>query len=279
MKVISTIQEIQYHIRSLHDISKLGFIPTMGYLHQGHLSLIESSKRTCDYSVVSIFVNPAQFGPNEDYNSYPRDMSKDLNMLESIGVDVVFTPTLQDMYPAHYRTYTEVSGLSEVLCGASRPGHFRGVATIVQKLVNIVKPTHMFMGLKDYQQVVVLETMLRDLNMSCKIVRCPIVRERDGLALSSRNNYLSEEERQRAICLHQAIMRTKQAYHAGETDCNKLINIAEKIITQQNGQIDYIQIVSPHDLLSIAIATDDSRIMLAVKIGKTRLIDNDCLCC
>lgn len=278
MKIISSITEMQSYIRGIERGSTIGFVPTMGYLHQGHLSLVQNSIKECDQTVVSIFVNPTQFGPNEDFDSYPRDLDKDLDMLLSMGVDIVFTPTKVDMYPLGYKTYTEVEDLSNVLCGASRPGHFRGVATIVQKLVNIVQPTHMFMGIKDYQQVVVLETMLRDLNLTCRIVRCPIMRENDGLAMSSRNSYLNQDERQRALCLRKAILRVQEAYQKGVIDSGILVSLAEACIEESAGKIDYIQIVSPSDLMPVDTVKDDSRIVLAVYIGKTRLIDNDCLC-
>ena len=252
----------------------IGFVPTMGFLHEGHLSLVEASTLQCDTTIVSIFINPSQFGANEDLSSYPRNMERDLQLLSSYKVDYVFIPTAEDIYPQFYRTWVNVEGISEVLCGASRPGHFRGVATVVLKLVNLVNPDLMFMGEKDFQQVAVLKTMLSDLNLHCKIVPCPIIREADGLAMSSRNTYLSGETRQQALCLSKAIHKAKQLYSQGIRDIKILLQAASKIIVDHNAEIDYIQFVHPETLLPVEIAETDTRMILAVKVGKTRLIDN-----
>ncbi|MDD3524934.1 MAG: pantoate--beta-alanine ligase, partial [Candidatus Cloacimonetes bacterium] len=207
MKLINTLAEMQ--ALKHPEGFKIGFVPTMGYLHEGHLSLVDASKKDCDLTIVSIFVNPAQFGENEDLDSYPRDMERDLSLLKARGVDYVFFPDAQMMYPNGYRTWVEVEGLSDILCGASRKGHFRGVCTVVLKLVNIVKPHFMYMGDKDYQQQSILRIMLKDLNLDTTIVGCPIVREQDGLAKSSRNVYLDPNNRQIALCLYRALIQAQ----------------------------------------------------------------------
>ncbi|MCK9308839.1 MAG: pantoate--beta-alanine ligase [Candidatus Cloacimonetes bacterium] len=274
MQLIQTLQEMQALSQNWQKDKTIGFVPTMGFLHEGHLSLVEASTLQCDTTIVSIFINPSQFGANEDLSSYPRNMERDLQLLSSYKVDYVFIPTAEDIYPQFYRTWVNVEGISEVLCGASRPGHFRGVATVVLKLVNLVNPDLMFMGEKDFQQVAVLKTMLSDLNLHCKIVPCPIIREADGLAMSSRNTYLSGETRQQALCLSKAIHKAKQLYSQGIRDIKILLQAASKIIVDNNAEIDYIQFVHPETLLPVEIAETDTRMILAVKVGKTRLIDN-----
>jgi len=246
----------------------------MGYFHQGHLSLVAEANRQCDTTVVSIFVNPSQFGPNEDFTSYPRDLQRDLELLNKYQVDYVFHPSPQQIYPEPYRTWVNVEGLSSILCGASRPGHFRGVATIILKLTNLIKPNLMFMGEKDFQQVTVLKTMLKDLNCNTRIVSCPIVREEDGLAMSSRNIYLNPEQRKQALCLYQTIKESQTLYKQGLKDVSLLKNRAKEIIESSGGKIDYISFVDSNSLQEVTVADEDTRIMLAVYIGKTRLIDN-----
>ncbi|HOR30577.1 MAG TPA: pantoate--beta-alanine ligase, partial [Candidatus Syntrophosphaera thermopropionivorans] len=253
---------------------KIGFVPTMGALHKGHLSLVERCHSESDLTVVSIYVNPAQFGPQEDLNHYPRNLEKDIDLLRNYHVDIVFTPDDVQMYPEGYCTWVQVEGLSDILCGASRPGHFRGVATIVLKLMHIVNPKLMFMGMKDYQQIIVLEKMIEDLNLETKIVRCPIVREPDGLAMSSRNSYLTPDERQRATCLIKALKNAQQMVNEGYLDSSILISEAENIIKQSDGRIDYIKIVDGSTLQELPEVRSGSRMMLAVYIGNTRLIDN-----
>jgi len=210
----------------------IGFVPTMGYLHKGHLSLVEAARKENDVVVVSIFVNPTQFGPNEDYNRYPRDLERDLRLLEPIGVDYVFNPSVEEMYPAMYSTYVEEVELSKYLCGASRPGHFRGVCTVVTKLFNIVKPTKAYFGQKDAQQFRVLRRMVRDLNMDVEMIEMPIVREEDGLAMSSRNVYLSPEERKEATRLYKSLLKAKELIESGERDVQKIKSEMLKILDQ-----------------------------------------------
>ena len=274
MQIIDNIQAMQEIGNNWSAGKKIGFVPTMGYFHQGHLSLVGKANKQCEITVVSIFVNPSQFGPNEDFESYPRDMQRDLELLSKYKVDYVFSPNPEQMYPHDYRTWVEVEGLSSILCGASRPGHFRGVATVILKLINIIKPNFMFMGEKDFQQVTVLQTMLKDLNCETQIVPCPIIREEDGLAMSSRNVYLNPEQRKQALCLYRAIQQAQAKYKQGLRDTNLLKKQAADLIINSGGKIDYISFVEPKTLQEVSIADDNTRIMLAVFIGKTRLIDN-----
>ncbi len=277
MRICRTVQEIRQALRERDPGQKVGFVPTMGALHRGHLSLVEKCRAETDLSVVSIYVNPAQFGPQEDLGKYPRDLDRDLELLTQHGTDLVFFPDDKQMYPEGYRTWVEVEGLSNVLCGASRPGHFKGVATVVLKLTHIVTPDLMFMGLKDYQQVIVLERMLRDLNSETRIARCPIVREDDGLALSSRNVFLSPEERIRARCLNQAWKQARKAVARGSRDSREILAEAEKTVLEAGGMIDYIKIVDSETLADADPVNENARMLLAVRIGKTRLIDNSAL--
>jgi len=274
MQIIESILQMQEIGNKWDKGKKIGFVPTMGYFHQGHLSLVAEANRQCDTTVVSIFVNPSQFGPNEDFTSYPRDLQRDLELLNKYRVDYVFHPSPQQIYPEPYRTWVNVEGLSSILCGASRPGHFRGVATIILKLTNLIKPNLMFMGEKDFQQVTVLKTMLKDLNCNTRIVSCPIVREDDGLAMSSRNIYLNPEQRKQALCLYQTIKESQTLYKQGLKDVSLLKNRAKEIIESSGGKIDYISFVDSNSLQEVTVADEDTRIMLAVYIGKTRLIDN-----
>ncbi|HQP84268.1 MAG TPA: pantoate--beta-alanine ligase [Candidatus Syntrophosphaera thermopropionivorans] len=274
MQIYKTIAEIREALAGKALQKKIGFVPTMGALHKGHLSLVERCHSESDLTVVSIYVNPAQFGPQEDLNHYPRNLEKDIDLLRNYHVDIVFTPDDVQMYPEGYCTWVQVEGLSDILCGASRPGHFRGVATIVLKLMHIVNPKLMFMGMKDYQQIIVLEKMIEDLNLETKIVRCPIVREPDGLAMSSRNSYLTPDERQRATCLIKALKNAQKMVNEGHLDSSILISEAENIIKQSDGRIDYIKIVDGSTLQELPEVRSGSRMMLAVYIGNTRLIDN-----
>jgi len=274
MQIYKTIAETREALAEEALQKKIGFVPTMGALHKGHLSLVERCHSESDLTVVSIYVNPTQFGPQEDLNHYPRNLEKDIDLLRNYHVDIVFTPDDVQMYPEGYCTWVQVEGLSDILCGASRPGHFRGVATIVLKLMHIVNPKLMFMGMKDYQQIIVLEKMIEDLNLETKIVRCPIVREPDGLAMSSRNSYLTPDERQRATCLIKALKNAQQMVNEGYLDSSILISEAENIIKQSDGRIDYIKIVDGSTLQELPEVRSSSRMMLAVYIGNTRLIDN-----
>jgi len=276
MKVIRKIKSMQKIADDLRKKGKkIAFVPTMGYLHEGHLSLVRIAKKWGDVVVVSIFVNPAQFGPSEDYNSYPRDEKRDLSLLKKEKVDFVFIPSVEEMYPENYQTYVEVVEMSKYLCGRSRPGHFRGVCTVVTKLFNIVKPHYAVFGEKDYQQLKIIERMTADLNMDVKIIPGPTVRERDGLAMSSRNVYLSEEERKSALSLSKALNEVKKMVEGGERDCEVLIRKAREIIEREpHTRIDYVEIVDPVRLEPIKRIEDKAVIALAVFVGKARLIDN-----
>ncbi len=257
---------------------KIGFVPTMGALHNGHLSLIKKAREENDIVVVSIFVNPTQFGPNEDYEKYPRPFKDDFSMCKEEKVDYIFNPDVKDIYPEGYLTYVEVQDLSDILCGQYRPGHFRGVATIVLKLFNIIQPTIAYFGLKDYQQYVIINKMVKDLNLDVKIKGLPIVREKDGLALSSRNQYLSEEERRDALLLYKSLVQAKELIESGEYNTRKVIKhmyrilLSGQLIKKKN--IDYIEIVDKNSLKSLSYIEKECIILLAVWIGKARLIDN-----
>lgn len=272
MKLINTLAEMQ--ALKHPEGFKIGFVPTMGYLHEGHLSLVDASKKDCDLSIVSIFVNPAQFGENEDLDSYPRDMERDLSLLKARGVDYVFFPDAQMIYPNGYRTWVEVEGLSDILCGASRKGHFRGVCTVVLKLVNIVKPHFMYMGDKDYQQQSILRIMLKDLNLDTTIVGCPIVREQDGLAKSSRNVYLDPNNRQIALCLYRALIQAQQEVRSGILVAETLAEHAAALIESTGARVDYVKIIDSRDLSFPNEVNEHSRMVIAAYVGKTRLIDN-----
>jgi len=274
MQIIDSVKAMQEIGNNWDAGKRIGFVPTMGYFHQGHLSLIAEANKQSEITVVSIFVNPSQFGPSEDFDSYPRDMQRDLELLSNYKVDYVFSPSSEQMYPQDYRTWVEVEGISSILCGASRPGHFRGVATVILKLINIIKPNLMFMGEKDFQQVTVLKKVLKDLNCITQIVPCHIIREEDGLAMSSRNIYLNPEQRKQALCLFKAIQQAQTQYKQGIRDTIFLQNKAAELVKISGGKVDYISFVEPNTLQEVAIADDNTRIMLAVFIGKTRLIDN-----
>ena len=274
MQIIDSVKAMQEIGNNWDAGKRIGFVPTMGYFHQGHLSLIAEANKQSEITVVSIFVNPSQFGPSEDFDSYPRDMQRDLELLSNYKVDYVFSPSSEQMYPQDYRTWVEVEGISSILCGASRPGHFRGVATVILKLINILKPNLMFMGEKDFQQVTVLKKVLKDLNCITQIVPCHIIREDDGLAMSSRNIYLNPEQRKQALCLFKAIQQAQTQYKQGIRETIFLQKEAADLVKKFGGIVDYISFVEPNTLQEVAIADDNTRIMLAVFIGKTRLIDN-----
>lgn len=277
MQVVKTKAELKESLKALRKGHKtVGFVPTMGFLHEGHLSLVQRAKSENDVVVVSIFVNPTQFGPNEDFASYPRDLNRDSELVASVGCDLVFAPEPEEMYPAPYMTYVDVfGGLTDKLCGASRPGHFKGVATVVTKLFNLVKPTRAYFGQKDAQQVAVIEQMVADLDMELEIVPCPIVREADGLALSSRNTYLSASERQEALVLSQSLNWAKTQIEMGERSAAVLLEGMKAIINKSaSTEIDYIQIVNARSLESVESLSGTILIAMAVKVGKPRLIDN-----
>ncbi len=274
LKIIRTIKEMVAWSNQNKSQNKIGFVPTMGYLHDGHLSLVRTAKENSDLVVVSIFVNPTQFGANEDLSTYPRDFERDISLLENLEVDVVFFPNNQEMYPTGYKTWVVTDEITSILCGKSRPTHFKGVTTIVSKLINIVNPESMFMGTKDFQQLTVLKQMVQDLNFRTKIIGCPIVRENDGLAMSSRNKYLNEIERKNALCLSESIKSAQKMIKNGEKSPNKIIESVKKIITKKSGKIDYVEILDERTLKFTDSIDEHSRLFLAVYIGKTRLIDN-----
>ncbi len=254
----------------------IGFVPTMGALHQGHLSLMQRARRENDIVVMSIFVNPTQFGPGEDYRRYPRPFQKDRLLAQREGVNIIFYPSVSEMYGEGYSTYVEVERLSKVLCGLSRPGHFRGVASAVCKLFNIVKPHVAYFGQKDYQQLKIIKRMVQDLNMEIEIRECPIVREPDGLAMSSRNSYFSSQERKEALSLYGALKRAKQLIKAGNSVPDVISETEEIIQREPYAKIDYIKIVNPETLEDMKMIRPGRTVLvaLAVWIGKTRLIDN-----
>lgn len=264
---------MQQYRRTLNGT--VGFVPTMGYLHDGHLSLVRRSSRENDHTGVSIFVNPTQFGPNEDFDRYPRDYPRDFALLEKELVDFVFLPSQSDMYPQGYNTWVEISGVTDRLEGAVRPGHFRGVATVVNKLFNITSPTRAYFGQKDVQQCVVIKKMVTELNMGLEIIISPTVREADGLAMSSRNVYLSPEERSQAPVLYRALSTAHVMWTEGEKDAATLRQAMEDLIRKQPlAKIDYISIADAQTLQELEKTTAPAIISLAVRFGKTRLIDN-----
>jgi len=247
----------------------------MGALHEGHLSLVRAAKAKSDVVAVSIFVNPTQFGPSEDFARYPRNLEKDCELLEREGVEFVFAPTVEEVYPRGAVTWVTVEGLSDRLCGKSRPGHFRGVATVVAKLFNIVEPDVAFFGQKDAAQVAVIKRMVRDLNMAVQIEICPIVREPDGLALSSRNAYLSPDERKMALVLHASLQRAQKLFNEGERNAAKLAAEAKKAFVWQPAvKLDYLDIVDPNGLEPLETLNQKSLVAVAAFVGNTRLIDN-----
>ncbi|KUO73837.1 MAG: pantoate--beta-alanine ligase [Desulfosporosinus sp. BRH_c37] len=253
----------------------IALVPTMGYLHRGHLSLIEQAKQTGAVVVVSIFVNPLQFGPKEDLSRYPRDLERDASLVKDAGVDILFHPTVEEMYPRSVITYVEVGKLDTVLCGATRPGHFRGVATVVSKLFHIVQPDLAFFGQKDYQQYLVIQRMVSDLNLPIEVCPVSIVREEDGLALSSRNVFLTSEQRQEARVLSQSLNEAERSLGAGERSAREIEKqLRDRISSQCHGVIDYVEVRDAGDLSEVTTIERPVLIALAVKFGSTRLIDN-----
>ena len=259
---------------------RIGFVPTMGALHAGHFSLIKQARKENDAVVVSIFVNPAQFGEGEDFKKYPRRFKKDLEFCRQLGVDFVFLPDKKDMYPEGYSTFVSVEGLSDLLCGSSRPGHFRGVATVVAKLLNIIQPDTLYLGQKDAQQAILISRMVKDLNFSVKVKVLPTVREKYGLALSSRNAYLSKNERAGAAVLFKSLQLAEALIINGQRDAARIISRMKQLIEKnKQARIDYIAIVDPEQLIEVKKVKPGILIALAVKIGKTRLIDNTTIGC
>ena len=279
MRTINKAAEMQDAMNREKSLGKtIGFIPTMGFLHQGHLSLVRESLKKAEVTVVSIFVNPAQFGPQEDFKDYPRDIHRDFEILEKEGVDYLFVPGDEEMYPEGYKTYVEVSGLKDKLCGRSRSSHFRGVCTVILKLFNIVEPDFAFFGQKDAQQAIILKRMAADLNLKVKVEALPIVREEDGLALSSRNTYLSQEERRAALVLSKSLDEARQMVENGERDAGRIVNgMREMIDREPLARIDYVEIVDMDNLDPVNNIEKEALAALAVFVGKVRLIDNTIL--
>jgi pantoate--beta-alanine ligase len=279
MQVLSTIREMRAACRAVRQCGQsLGLVPTMGALHAGHIELVRAARGQCDVVAASIFVNPTQFGPNEDFAKYPRTFEQDCALLKAEGVALLFAPQPEEMYPPCAGTFVEVEGVGDRLDGASRPGHFRGVATIVAKLFHIVGPDKAFFGQKDAAQVAVLRSMVRDLNFDLELVVCPTVREADGLALSSRNRYLSASERARALVLSNALNVIAAKYRAGEKDVARLLEAGRGVMaTEPEVRIDYFAIVDPETLLPLTEARAGALVAVAAHVGSTRLIDNTLL--
>ena len=279
MKICSTIPEARAACRDARaSRERLGLVPTMGALHEGHLSLVRAAKAQCDVVAVSIFVNPAQFGPTEDLSKYPRQFDQDCQLLEKEGIDILFAPSVDEIYPDGAVTWVWVEGLSEKLDGRSRPGHFRGVTTIVAKLFNIIEPGAAFFGQKDAAQLAVIRRMVEDLNFPVEIVACPIVRESDGLAMSSRNAYLNREERGRALVLQRSLQQVQRDFQGGERTGAKLISAAKEVFAREPQVVlDYLEIVDPDTLDPIERISRETLVAVAAYIGSTRLIDNTVL--
>jgi pantoate--beta-alanine ligase len=279
MKIVTSVSEMQRTSRTLkQDGKRIVFVPTMGFLHEGHASLLREGRKRGDVLVLSIFVNPIQFGPTEDLDRYPRNLEGDCAIARECGVDIVFTPNAAEMYPSGFQTAIRVKELSLPLCGASRPGHFDGVATVVTKLFNIVQPDLALFGTKDFQQLAIIRRMVADLSQAVEIIGLPIVREPDGLAMSSRNAYLSAAERRSALCLSRAITLARERYAAGERDAAVLFSAArELIMAEPAASIDYLELRDSTTLETVTTVSKTTLMALAVKIGSTRLIDNTVL--
>lgn len=276
MKVVTKISEMKDAVRQEKaEGRRIGLVPTMGFLHRGHLSLVRESLRKTDCTVVSLFVNPTQFGPQEDFKEYPRDLNSDSGTLEKMGVDFLFAPDEKEMYPEGYKTYVEVKDFQDKLCGRSRPGHFRGVCTVVLKLFEIVRPDEAFFGQKDAQQALIIKRMVRDLDLDVDIGILPIVREEDGLALSSRNIYLDGDQRKAALCLFKSLGEAGRLLDAGERRSSVILRKMKQVVGEEPlAEVDYIEIVDLENLEPLAKIEKEALIALAVFIGRVRLIDN-----
>ena len=276
MKIVSTVEQVREEVKKWRQQGlTVGLVPTMGYLHEGHKSLIDKAVAQNDKVVVSVFVNPIQFGPTEDLATYPRDLERDAALCEDAGAALIFHPEKEDMYFDDFCTYIDMDGLTKGLCGKTRPIHFRGVCTVVGKLFNIVHPDRAYFGQKDAQQLAVVRRMVRDLNFDLEIVGCPIIREEDGLAKSSRNTYLSEEERKAAVILHKGLVKGEEMVRGGEKDVKKVLNtITEIIESEPLAKIDYVEAVDFDNIETIDTIEGSVLVAVAVYIGKTRLIDN-----
>lgn len=276
MEVVKTVEEVREIVSEWRSQGlTIGLVPTMGFLHEGHQSLIQRSASENDCTVVSVFVNPIQFGPNEDLEAYPRDLNRDMKAVEEAGGDIIFNPEPSEMYPGHFTSFIDTTETTELLCGAVRPIHFRGVCTVVGKLFNIVMPDRAYFGQKDAQQLATVKRFVRDLNFPLDIVACPIIREIDGLAKSSRNTYLNPEERKAALILSQSLKKGKEAIDNGERDSQKVISIIrENLEKEPLARIDYVEVVDFENIQRIARIEGETLVAIAVYIGKTRLIDN-----
>ncbi len=276
MKIIHEPRAMQRTATALREGGKrIAFVPTMGYLHEGHLSLMREGRKRADVLVASVFVNPTQFGPNEDLEAYPRDIERDRRLMREVGVNILFLPTEETMYGEGYQTYVTVEKVTRGLCGRSRPVHFRGVATVVLKLFNIVKPHVALFGMKDFQQLVVIQTMVRDLNLEVEVVGCPTVREPDGLAMSSRNAYLHAEERQEALAIKKALDAAWERYQAGERNAAVLVSVARQVLEAHPGvRPDYVQLCDTRTLEDVERLEGETILAIAAFVGKTRLLDN-----
>jgi pantoate--beta-alanine ligase len=276
VKIIRPIPALEAAVAAARaGAGTVGFVPTMGYLHEGHLSLVRECRKRSGLTVVSIFVNPLQFGPREDFRRYPRDPERDAALLEKEGADILFLPEAEEMYPPGFRTAVEVAGLQDKLCGGSRPGHFRGVATVVLKLLNIVRPDSVFLGQKDAQQVVILRRMAEDLDLVVRIIDLPTVREPDGMAMSSRNVYLSAEERRAATVLFRGLEEARRVFDAGERGASRIRErLLATLATEPLARVDYAEVVDPVNLEPVERVEGETLIALAVYFGRTRLIDN-----
>lgn len=276
MKVVKTIKETREIVAAWRKEGlSVGLVPTMGYLHEGHQSLIAKSVSENDRTVVSVFVNPIQFGPNEDLEAYPRDLERDMQLVEATGGDLIFNPEPSEMYPSHFTSFIDTTETTELLCGAVRPIHFRGVCTVVGKLFNIVRPDRAYFGQKDAQQLATIRRFVRDLDFGIDIVPCPIIREDDGLAKSSRNTYLNAEERQAALILSKSLALGKKAIEEGEKDAKKVIEIIKSnLATEPLARVDYVEVVDFENIQRVDTIAGETLVAIAVYIGKTRLIDN-----
>jgi pantoate--beta-alanine ligase len=276
MEICHTVEEMRSACRAArHGGRRLGLVPTMGALHEGHVSLVRAAVRRCDAVAASIFVNPTQFGPNEDFAKYPRSLARDQELFQREGVSLLFAPSVEEMYPPGALTYVTVEGMSDRLCGKSRPGHFRGVTTVVAKLFQIVEPDIAFFGQKDAAQVAIIRRMVRDLNFPVEVVACPIVRERDGLAMSSRNAYLDAQQRKAALVLHRALMRVQKNFAEGERSAAALIASGREIFSEEpSARLDYLEIVEPETLEPVPDTCNPALVAVAAYLETTRLIDN-----
>lgn len=277
MDIIKSIGDLRKAVRNARSAGQtIGVVPTMGYLHQGHLSLMRRARQENDLVVATVFVNPTQFGSNDDLDAYPRNAQRDIDLMQAENVDIAFMPEADDLYPNGYATYVEVQGpMTQTLCGASRPGHFKGVTTIVAKLFHLTAPHRAYFGQKDAQQVAVIRQMVRDLNFDLEVVACPTVREPDGLAMSSRNSYLSESQRADAVVISQALFEARDRIAAGQTQAGKVIDhIRARIESVEQADIDYLAVVDVNTLNELEVLDGSVLIAVAVKFGNTRLIDN-----